>query len=303
MVSGYLHQAYAASLAEFGAPRLLPLCGAWILERQIPNSSHLDAMGCYPLFVCQDWSRLSDDLNNIGSSLVSLSVVTDPFGEYDLNYLHECFPEVAVPFKQHFVVDLSRSPNTFVHAHHQRNVRSALRGMRVENCGTPGDFLEDWTTLYATLVARHDVRGITAFSKESFAKQLTVPGLAAFRAVRDNTTIGMLLWYRQGNRAYYHLGAYSPIGYELGASFALFNYSLDYFAQLGLEWLGLGAGAGAEPDRESGLTRFKKGWSTGTRTAYFCGRVFDAAKYRDIVLARRAPGTDYFPAYRLGEFN
>jgi Acetyltransferase (GNAT) domain len=303
MANGYLHPAYAAALSEFGKPRLLPRCGGWILERQILNSSYIDAMGCYPLFACQDWSRLRDDLSAVTGSLVCLSLVTDPFGEYNLDYLNECFPEVAIPFKEHFVVDLSRPPHTFVHAHHQRNARNALREMRVEVCEHPIDFLEDWTMLYATLVARHNIRGMSAFSKESFVRQLTVPGIAAIRAVRDNTTMGMLLWYEQGNRAYYHLGAYSQLGYELGASFALFFYSLDYFAQQGMEWLNLGAGAGTRPGEESGLTRFKQGWSTATRTAYFCGRVFDPEKYQDIVLAKKIPATDYFPAYRLNEFN
>lgn len=91
-------------------------------------------------------------------------------------------------------------------------------------------------------------------------------------------------------------------GYELGASFALFSYSLDYFARLGLEWLSLGAGAGAGPGAESGLTRFKQGWSTGVRTAYFCGRIFDEQKYQEIVRSRGATATEYFPAYRAGEF-
>ena len=303
MASGYLHQAYAASLSDFGAPRLLPLCEGWILERQISNSSYLDAMGCYPLFACQDWSRLQADLDSISKSLVCLSVVTDPFGEYEPANLSEWFPDLAIPFKEHFVVDLSRPTDTFVHPHHRRNGRKALREMHVENCENPQDFLEDWATLYTMLIERHDIRGLPAFSRESFAKQLAVPGIAAFRAVRDNTTIGMLLWYRQNNRAYYHLGAYSALGYELRASFALFNYSLDYFTQQGFEWLNLGAGAGAEPAKESGLSRFKQGWSTGTRTAYFCGRVFDPQKYRELVLARNLPSTKYFPAYRLNEFN
>ncbi len=301
--SGYLHPAYAASLSEFGRPRLLPLSGGWIIERRISNSSHLDAMGCYPLFACQDWSLLQADLESIGSSLVCLSVVTDPFGEYDPTQLSKWFPDLAIPFKEHLVVDLSRPPNTFVHPHHRRNARKALSEVNVEKCDNPMDFLEDWIALYATLIERHDIRGMSAFSRVSFARQFTVPGLVTFRAVRDKATVGMLLWYRHGNRAYYHLGAYSPLGYELRASFALFNYALEYFSQRGTEWLNLGAGAGAGSSAESGLTRFKQGWSTGTRTAYLCGRVFDREKYQEIVLAKNVPATEYFPAYRLGEFN
>jgi hypothetical protein len=113
----------------------------------------------------------------------------------------------------------------------------------------------------------------------------------------------MLLWYVQGKVSYYHLGAYSDLGYELRASFALFSHSVEYFVQHGFEWLNLGAGAGVGLDTDSGLGRFKQGWSTGTRTAYLCGRVFDPKKYEELVMARNTPPTAYFPAYRVGEFS
>ena len=300
--TGYLHAQYCESFSEFGKPRFLGESGGWILERQIPNSRHPDAMGCYPLFACQDWSRLHADLASIANTLVSLTVVTDPFGEYDVAYLKECFPHVATPFKEHFVVDLSRQPDTFVHSHHRRNARKALREMRVEKCDNPLEFLDDWTNLYATLIQRHAITGMTAFSRESFAKQLRVPGIVMMRAVHDDATVGMLLWYGQGNRAYYHLGAYNSRGYELGASFALFDCSLSHFAKHGFAWLNLGSGAGIGSG-EQGLSRFKEGWSTGGRTAYFCGRIFDPDRYQEILEMRGQPPTQYFPAYRAGEFS
>src|SRR5215510_12316622 len=113
-MNGYAHADYAAALAEFGSPRLLPGCGGWILERPIPRTPYRDAMGCYPLFACPDWPRLRDDLETLGDDLVSLAVVADPFGEHDPAYLRTCFPDVVVPFKEHLVVDLARSPGTFV---------------------------------------------------------------------------------------------------------------------------------------------------------------------------------------------
>ncbi len=299
-MQGYGHPAYAASLSDFGTPRLLPLSAGWILERSIDGFSYHDAMGCYPLFVCGDWTQLEADLDQV-EGLVCLSLVTDPFGKYDIGNLQRCFPDLVRPFKQHFVIDLSRPPETFVDSHHRRNARKAFSKLAVEKCN-PAAILDDWIDLYRTLVERHHITGLAAFSRESFAKQLAVPGIVAFRAVSDDTTVGMLLWYEQGNRAYYHLGAYNASGYELGASFALFDYSIKYFAQREFEWLSLGSGAGLGKSEASGLSRFKQGWSTGTRTAYFCGRVFDQEKYPEIVTALNMPTTKYFPAYRAGEF-
>lgn len=297
-----MHPAYAQSLAECGTPLQLPRSRGWVLRRRIPGFALEDAMWCYPLFSCNDWSQLGLDLDELEGELVSLSVVTDPFGEYTEAYLKECFRDVVVPFKQHFVVDLSRPPETFVHPHHRRNARRALRELQVERCAAPSDFLDDWTALYATLVERHAVTGVAAFSRDSFAAQLAVPGVEAFRAARDGATVGMLLWYAQGEVAYYHLGAYSARGYELRASFALFSYAMEYFTRQGLRWLNLGGGAGTGAGSESGLSRFKAGWSNDTRTAYFCGRVLDPLRYQEIVTAKNVPPTEYFPAYRLGEF-
>ena len=301
-MQGYGHPAYAASLSEFGEPRHLQRSNGWLLERPIQGGASKDAMGCYPLFVCSEWSRLGADLEDIEKELICVSLVTDPFGEYDVAYLGECFPDVMIPFKEHFFVDLSRPLDTFVHSHHRRNARKALRALCVEKCTSPPDVLDEWTSLYGALIERHKIKGIAAFSKESFAKQLRVPGVVVFRAMDNDAVVGMLIWYVYNNRAYYHLGAYSPRGYELLASFALFDYSIRYFADQKFEWVNLGSGAGVGSDGAQGLSRFKQGWSTGTGTAYFCGRILDPEKYDTILKARHLPPTKYFPAYREGEF-
>ena len=300
---GYADAGYAASLSEYGTPRFLAHSRAWILERAVPGTLYRDAMGCYPIFACEDWSQLARDLEQLSESLICLSVVTDPFGLYDLEHLRQCFPDLAVPFKQHFVIDLKRAPETFVLPHHRRNARQGLRNLQVEKYEHPAECLDDWSKLYQGLVDRHHISGIAKFSLSSFAKQLEVPGMIVFRAIHERTIEGMLLCYEQDNRVYYHLGAFSPRGYELRASFALFDHAIRYFAEHGFEWFSLGAGAGVAQDLESGLSRFKQGWSTGTRTTYFCGRIFDREKYREMVLAKGAFTTKYFPAYREGEFN
>ena len=280
---------------------MLDQCRGWLLEREIPQSDERDAMGCYPLFACENWSHLKSDLQQLAGELISVSLVTDPFGEFDVAYLRECFPDVMKPFKQHFVTDLAQPLESFVNPHHLRNARKARQQVDVEHCIEPREFLDDWVNLYQTLIDRHSITSIAAFSRASFARQLSVPGINVFRAGENGVSVGMLLWYEQGDRAYYHLGAYSKRGYELGASFSLFDYALRYFCSRQLKWLNLGAGAGTG-NNDSGLTRFKQGWSNGARTAYFCGRVFARDKYRRLLERTNTGMTDYFPAYRLGEF-
>jgi GNAT acetyltransferase-like protein len=297
---GYADSAYARALAEFGTPLALPRAGGWLLERETPDSADRDAMGCYPLFACADWTGLDGDLEALGERLVSVALVADPFGEYDPADLGRTFRDVCVPFKEHFVVDL-RHPGPIVSNHHRRNATLASRLVQVELSPAPADHLEAWTSLYATLIERHGITGVSAFSRASFERQLAVPGIVAFRAVREGATVGMLLWYVDRNVAYYHLGAYSDAGYELRASFALFSAAIEHFSGQ-VRWLNLGAGAGATGDGSDGLTRFKRGWATGTRTAYFCGRILAPRRYASLAAMRPAPPTSYFPVYRYGEF-
>ncbi|MFL5493748.1 MAG: GNAT family N-acetyltransferase [Gemmatimonadales bacterium] len=300
--SGYAHPSYAASLAEFGTIRPLPESGGHLLERPIPGHPYRDAMGCYPLFACRDWTRLAGDLDAIGRTLVSVALVADPFGPSNPSVLERCFDRV-VAFKQHFVVDLGRPMGTGVSSHHRRSAQRALRQVSVEWVDDPPGFAAEWCALYRVLTGRHGIRGLPAFSETALARQLAVPGIAVLRARRDSETLGATLWYRQGEFAYYHLGAYAEAGYHLRVSFALFWTAVESFAAAGLRWLDLGGAAGSQSGgADDGLARFKQGWATDSRTAYLCGRVFDPMAYQHLAAASGVPQTDYFPAYRMGEF-
>jgi hypothetical protein len=300
MTEAYSHPSYAESLREFGTPRLLTESGGMILERQIPHTEYQDAMGCYPLFCCQNWDRVSADLEQLRNRLVAVSLVADPFGEYAVERLCQCF-DVVREFKQHFIVDLGHRLSQSISAHHRRNVRTALRSVDVERCDPPSEYLTEWIGLYQGLVARHAIRGIPVFSSNVFAEQLRVPGIVLFRALHSGMTVGMTVWFVQEGVAYYHLGASSNRGYQLRASFALFWKALEWFAGSGVALVDLGGVPGLNAS-DDGLFRFKRGWSTVTRPTYFCGRVLDMELYALLVGSRRGAETTYFPAYRDGEF-
>jgi hypothetical protein len=295
--NGYASPAYAQALTDLGQPRALPRSGGWLLERSITGTPYRDAMGCYPLFSCADWARLQSDVDDLTGEVVSLVLVTDPFGRFDPKMLGSTFPDLVVPFKEHFIVDLHRPPASLGIAHHRRNVRHALRDLVVEDGVPPAEIGGDWTRLYGQLIARHAIQGVAAFSPASLLRQLNVPGLLAFRARRDTETVGIMLWYVQSEVAYYHLAAYSDAGYRYRASFGLVWRAIERFADQGVRWLALGAGSGADSSLEDGLTRFKRGWATGTRTAYLCGRVCDRERYAALAAAR-SEQTAWFPAYR-----
>ncbi len=158
--------------------------------------------------------------------------------------------------------------------------------------------------LYANLIHRHQLRGIKAFSRECFRRQLAVPGMVMFRATLGDQVIGAHLWYVQGDVDYSHLSATSDVGYGCRATYGIYWTAIETFRQQfagRVRWLALGAGAGLASDRNNGLVEFKQGWATGTKPAFFCGKTFDPPAYAELTRLARAEGTAYFPAYRNGE--
>ncbi len=274
-MTGYLHPLYAKSLSEFGTPVELPQCGGWLLERRIPNSDLKDAIGCYPLFCCADWTKLPADIQKIKDRYVTISVTPDPFAPITAADLSQYF-QLVHPFKKHFVIDISDSTDGHINRHHRYYARKALKQMQVRLVEDPKAALDGW-----------------------------VPGLVAFQASRNGKTIGMHLWYIQSGVAYSHLGASDQEGYSLGAAYALHWSAITEFKQHhagAVRWIDLGAGAGMEETARDGLSRFKHGWATGEKVKYFCGSVCNWANYQLLT------GTDqitsgYFPLYRIGELS
>jgi hypothetical protein len=295
-VTGYLHPLYAQSFSAFGTPRLLPESGGWVLERMISGTGHRDAMGCYPLFCCDKWGQLAADIAAMEQQLVSVAMVTDPFGDVAPDTLAAAF-DLVQPFKAHFIADLSLPLASLASKHHRYEARRALRSVTVEASEQPSPYLDEWTALYGNLVQRHGLHGIKAFSREAFARQLAVPGVVMLRALHNGEAISAQLWFEQGEVAYYHLAASNEEGYRQRAAYALSAHAIEYFTGR-VRYLDLGAGPGSS-DQGGGLAAFKEGWSSGTRPSYFCGKILNRRAYAELVDAREQVA--YFPAYRAGE--
>ncbi len=293
---GYAHSNYARAFADCAAPLYLPEAQGWLLLRPLSNLEYADAMGCYPFFVCRNWQRLSSDVAKLNQKIVSLTLVTDPFANITTSELQPVFTDVFRPYKEHFIIDLQSNLRA-VTSHHRRNVRQALTNIAVEICN-PVAVFDEWVALYEHLIQRHNITGIATFSRASFATQWQVPGLTILRAIYQNETVGMTIWYRQDDRVYYHLAAYSPRGYELKASYALFHHAIEHFTKAGARWIALGAGAGMHNDGADGLTRFKRGWATDTRTVYLCGKIFNRQAYAELSNTHAVQTNSFFPAYR-----
>ncbi len=299
-MTGYLHPDYAASFAAFGEPLALPQSRGHLVRRSVAGGDRHDAMGPYPLFCCADWAALPADLAALGNRLIAVGLVTDPFAALTEEFLKGAFQRV-VPFKEHFISDLESPVEKLASKHHRYYARKAFDAVTVEVAAEPLAHLDEWVTLYGNLAAKHGIRGLRAFSRDAFARQLGVPGLTLVRAHQNGVGVATHLFYTQGDVAYSHLAASSDEGYAVNAMYGIYYRSLEHFAGRvrSVDW---GAGAGLSKDGSDGLSRFKRGWSTRTLPVWFCGSVLDAAAYDTAVQARGNPATNFFPAYRLGEF-
>ena len=304
MSLGYRNPLYTESLKEFGTPLHLPQCDGWLLERRIPSAPLRDAMGPYPLFVCSDWSKLADDLELMRGRLVSVSMVTDPFAPLSEAQLASCFDHVSA-FKDHFIVSLNKP--LAISSHHSYYARRGLKQLRIVRHENPdAAALDRWVDLYANLVQRHHLRGIKAFSRDAFALQLRIPGMVMLEAWHDERVIGAHLWYVEGDLGYSHLMALNEEGYRLYAGYALYWEAIRRSAELfgpSVQRLTLGAGAGIGAAATDGLSWFKRGWSNATLSVYLCGKILDPQSYAALAqTGASAARSDYFPAYRAGEF-
>lgn len=297
---GYCHPEYAQSLAEFGRPTKLLRSGGWLLQRSIPNSDDSDAMGCYPLFACEAWEHLAQDIEKLREQVVTIALVPDPFGNFDEKLLQQTFERV-IGFKSHFTIELGRDPEEIVSKHHRYYARKALAKVSVEVVSNPNSILPGWCHLYNNLIQRHKLSGIRAFSPTSFQRLFTLDCLVVLQALYQGRLVGAHLWMVQGDVANSHLTAFSDGGYELMCAYALYWEAIRHFTGR-VKWLNIGAGAGLRTDAQDGLTQFKRGWSTGSRTAWFCASVLQAEKYAELCARAGVIEAGHFPAYRRGEF-
>lgn len=256
------------------------------------------------MFFCSDWDPLIDDLRELDQEkVVAVFLVTEPFGNHNQRSLKECFPDKMIEFKDHFVADLDEPINDIISKHHRKKARRSLKDVEIEITSEPMDHLEDWIGLYDNLIRKRGIQDFRMFSHDSFKSQFSINGLDVIRASIDDETVGMQLWMNHGEHAYAHLSAYSDLGYERSASYAIRYFAIEHYKEMGLMKLDLGGTSGLSDSFDKGLMKFKEGWSNQREPVYFCGRILNKDQYELICKNRSIENTDYFPAYRKGEFN
>lgn len=298
--SGYQHADYAHSFKKYGTPRELTHSKGWVIERTIPNTPYYDAMGCYPLFQCQHWECLPDDLQALGNGeLVSLVMVSEPMLDNSMQHIFKHF-DIAQPFRAHYFIDLERPLEQSMARRHRRYVGKASKVLDIDIPEQPLTYLDEWCGLYQLMMQRHNCNDIRAFSRESFRQLLSMPGVILFRALKNNQVVGAQIMVLSGEVGYFHLVGFTEEGYKNSVSYFLTWQAMVYF-QGRCRFLNQGGGKSLEGN--DGLSIFKQGWSTEQRMTYLLGAVLNPTIYTQLSSDDRLKQSNYFPRYRTGEYS
>lgn len=299
-MQGYLHPLYAKSFSAIGKPIVLSKSGGWLIRRRIPETEYFDAMGPYPLFFCEDWHSLLDDLNALREELVSVSFVIGPFTEIPKDQYEEYF-DIFRPYKDHYYYDSAYPLEETISKNNKKNARKALKSVSVDMVTSPDINLDEWSDLYSNLIERHDIKGIRAFSRESFALQILIPDTLFFRAWYEGKIVGGNLFYIQNDVAYGHLMAQTDEGYQLGAAHAIKWTALKYLTEK-VSYVNFGGATGDEHSRLTGLDKFKQRWTNRIGKSYFCGKILNQNLYGALAMSSNTKNSSWFPVYRSGDY-
>jgi len=265
---------------------------AWASEVIIrPFAQHYDVLGSYPLACFDPKADLKSGLDQLKSlGMISVALVPDPLSGPSIEAFQNSF-EYVKPFKNHLIIDKTLGAYA-PSSHHRERIRRGLRRCDI-HIGRLDTQLDDWISLYATLVSHRAITGMANFSREYFIALSQLPQLMAFSAYVGGILAGMTLWFNYDGLVYNHLTACNDLGYANGAAFALYDAAITHYNDC--DRLNLGGGAGHIDNPDNGLYAFKSGFANNIVKAHICGAILDAATYQ--TLSQGKPDT-YFPAYR-----
>ncbi len=287
----YGTEAYADGLGVKDGIIDIPEWNTHLLRRSVEQSAGVyDAMGPYPYCPLPADCDLSGGLERLAAAgLVSMVLVPDPLMGPSQDQAAQHFV-VCRPFKTHYLVD-PKAGTYGPTKHHRDRIRRGHRRCRIEIVALR-NHLPQWSDLYAGLVERRDISGVTAFSSAYFEVLAGDRTLVTFAAWMDNSLVGMNLWYPWEGVCSNHLLAVSAEGYANGASYALYDAAISHFSG---QVLNLGGGAGVG-DGAGGLADFKRGFANDQVMSSIYGAVLNQGRYQQ--LSQTTGSTDYFPAYR-----
>ncbi len=288
----YATQAYVESLSHLGLAIPIPQWGTWGISRLIEGGLS-DICGPYPLAVLSPDADLPSGFDSLRQSgAVSVTLLLDDHHRPSMEKMFTYF-DLVRPFKTHFMVDRLAGvvrPSS----HHRYEINRALQEVVVREIAL-STHIPQWEGLYRNLVMRHGLIGIHDFPPAHFEALAAMPGVVCMGAFRGDELVAAHIWVVHDDCVHSHLAASSELGYALRAAYAVYDYSIHFFA--GVRMMNLGGGAGSADDPTDGLARFKRGFANSKAQGYICGKILKPEAYNRLAQGIQS-GSAYFPLYR-----
>lgn len=289
MINLYRTPHYAHCFAEDFTICEITCAQSWALQRPIEHTEYYDLTGLYPLWYGESVAK-AQMAESLGAqnAISFVGVVLEENQPRDWDYL--------APFKTHYITDLQK-PITFSQ-HHQYEARRARKQHVEARIVLLKDHIDSWIHMYASLVTRHNIHGLTVFSCAYFQRLAMCPEVLAFAAFQDEQLLAMHLFAITDENLTSHLATSTDTGYRLGAMYAINAAVLAWAQASGFRAVNWGGCAGSV-DQFDGLAKFKQGFSNTTRQSYVAGVVGMPEIYAQLCAGNPTLNQpSFFPGYR-----
>ena len=175
--------------------------------------------------------------------------------------------------------------------------KAAKNGVHVYNGRFPSIF-STFREIYNATMDKDSADRYYYFPPEFYASILDdLPHNAqVFYAQKDDTVIAAAIMLCANGRMNYHLSGSLPEHAHLAPTNLILAEAALWGCANGCKTLYLGGGVGSAEDS---LFAFKRGFNRGELNRFHIGKkVFDQAKYDELVAMRPKPDNSFFPAYR-----
>lgn len=285
--------AYAATLSHLGTPFVVHGWQGSLIRCAIPGAAHLfDAVGSWPYCSPPEISQLSALYRALqAQGLVTFRAFFRPKTALAVEQWHQAgFTPVLL--KEHFVFD----PTLDWPAHSAKtryNIRRGRRLWRVELLAL-AEYHRTIAEYHERLVQRRQFSAMAALPPAHFAALAELPNVRVLGALDTDGLGAALIAVHDETSVHFHVIVGAERAYQTCAFYALYQAAIERWSPSHTIYLG---GAPSSPNGQ-GIAHFKRRFANRRAPVYMIQAVLDRETCQQLVCARAAPQSNWFPPYR-----
>lgn len=192
---------------------------------------------------------------------------------------------------------LSKEERWKTYSSNTRNIlRKCEENLKIEESYNLDNFIE----LYEKTMKKNEASSFYFFSKKYYENLLNNKNIKLYEIKKDNEIISSAFFMFDSNFGHYHLSANDYENRKYNANYFILDQLFEFAKQNNKKYFILGGGTTSSP--EDTLLKFKKKFSSLTKSFYISGKVYNReiySKYIDIWEKASIENIKYFLKYRL----